>query len=104
MDTFESRHPDNGWTFEEWMSATRTVRTALAALNVEVPHCLPGEPKDCGTPVWAHYGSYLAILKAHAQLLIEIGLGHDHEHQCPTDYYGTEVYQQELEKMRSEHE
>lgn len=55
-----------------WMQEIRLVRTALKALGIELPPCLPGEPQDCGQPLPAHYAAELAMLMAKAQVLIEV--------------------------------
>ncbi|RFU83648.1 hypothetical protein DY218_27460 [Streptomyces triticagri] len=40
------------------------MRTALAALGVEVPACLPGEDSGCDQSAQGHYLTYLAMLNA----------------------------------------
>lgn len=92
--------PESEWTFEEWVFETRAVRDALAALGVQVPKCLPGEPEDCGESPWAHYASYLAILKANAQFMIETNLSHPAPGVAV--HYGENVYEHALEEARQD--
>ena len=93
-----SWQPDSPWTPDEWAFETRGVRDALAALGVTVPHCLPGEPADCGAPVWSHYATYLGLLKARAQIFIETNLGPG----GPGADFAENVYTEELDSYRRE--
>lgn len=92
--------PESGWTPEECVFEARAVRDTLAVLGVMVPHCLPGEPEDCGTPAWAHYGTYLAMLKAKAQLMIEANLSAPGPGQ--DKHFGEHVYNEVLDGYRRE--
>lgn len=65
------------WDFSQWLEETRRLREALATLGVQVPHCLPGDAKDCGAPVEGHYASYLGLLRARVEVFWNHNLGGD---------------------------
>jgi hypothetical protein len=90
--------PDSEWSADEWAFEARAARDALAALGVTVPACLAGEPADCGTPAWAHYATYLAMVKARAQAMLEANLSHPQP--GVSAHYGRDVYEEVLGDYR----
>lgn len=83
------------WGPEEWATEARAVRRALAAVGEIVPECLPGEPRDCGISARDHHGTWSAMLKARAQLMIEA----NHE-ESSASHFGEAIYQRSLEDGR----
>lgn len=72
-----------------WMQEIRLVRTALKALGIGLPPCLPGEAEDCGGPLPGHYAHELAMLMAKAHVLIEVNtpeLAHEAWHAYQREY------------------
>lgn len=65
------------WSENDWQNRAVATRSALAALNIVVPQCLPGEADACGVPFWRHYGTNLAILKAITHVMLSVNLGVD---------------------------
>ncbi|TDD75418.1 hypothetical protein [Actinomadura rubrisoli] len=75
MEQLADWRPNSSWTMEEWVRETRALREALTVLGAAVPHCLPGEPSDCGASVWAHYATYAGMLKGVSHVKAECNLG-----------------------------
>lgn len=94
------RPADSPWTGDQWIRETRGLRSALEALSIQVPHCLPGEPGDCGEPVWSHYATYAAMLRAYSQGMAEENLGPG----SPGALFAEHVYQAELDFFRGQAE
>ncbi|WP_411093591.1 hypothetical protein [Streptomyces sp. 049-1] len=86
--------PDE-WGPEEWAMEARAVRRALAAVGEIVPECLPGESRYCGTSAQEHHGTWLAMLKARAQIMIEA----NHEEDMAA-HFGESMYQKSLDDGR----
>lgn len=99
MSDLRGWEPDNGWDAEQWTKEAKAVREALATIGVIVPHCLPGEPEDCGEAPWAHYASYAALLKANAQLMIEVNLAKGPDNSV-VQHFGELVYEDEVNRLR----
>ncbi|MGI5166555.1 hypothetical protein ACQEU3_19590 [Spirillospora sp. CA-253888] len=75
MESLANWQPNSSWTMGEWLREARALREALAALGMTTPHCLPGEPADCGASVWEHYATYAGMLKGAAHVKAECHLG-----------------------------
>ncbi|GAB7029480.1 hypothetical protein JCM4914_09410 [Streptomyces platensis subsp. malvinus] len=58
-------------TEEQWSQIARYVRHAANKLGPALPHCLPGEPQECGRTAQQHVLAWSALMKAMAQRLIE---------------------------------
>ena len=83
------------WGPEEWTFEARAVRRALAAVGEVVPECLPDEPNSCGETAEHHHGTWLAMLKARAQLMIEAN-----HSESQADLFGESVYRSALDDGR----
>lgn len=87
-------------TEDEWIFEVRAVRDALIALGESVPPCVSGDGELCGhnTSAQAHYGMYLAMLKARTQLMFDnLPLTDGH-------FYSTVVYESVIADMAANQE
>lgn len=68
----EEQHPEAVQrTEEEWDQIARYVRHAANKIGPALPHCLPGEPQECGRTAQQHVLAWSAAVKAAAHHLIE---------------------------------
>ncbi|MFD5415237.1 hypothetical protein [Streptomyces nojiriensis] len=89
---------ESGGTSAAWKHYAEYLRSLLEECGQSVRPCLPGEKDDCGDDYAQHSLSYLAAIKAKA----DVGLWHVHHGQPDGEHMANQLYEKFRKRFEEE--